>query len=126
MRIQRYVAKDMRSALAQVREALGPDAVHDRRHDVANRSAADVGQPQALVLLAVAHQQVRGVVERAAVDSLVVVPGEQVGLAHDTHEDAVLVGVEPCARPEGHAAETHLDVGFALILLQSPRPNRPA
>jgi flagellar biosynthesis protein FlhF len=27
MRIQRYVAKDMRSALAQVREALGPDAV---------------------------------------------------------------------------------------------------
>src|SRR3954469_16272247 len=27
MRIQRYIAKDMRSALAQVREALGPDAV---------------------------------------------------------------------------------------------------
>jgi flagellar biosynthesis protein FlhF len=27
MRIQRYVAKDMRSALAQVREQLGPDAV---------------------------------------------------------------------------------------------------
>ena len=27
MKIQRYVAKDMRSALAQVREALGPDAV---------------------------------------------------------------------------------------------------
>ena len=27
MRIQRYLAKDMRSALAQVREALGPDAV---------------------------------------------------------------------------------------------------
>jgi flagellar biosynthesis protein FlhF len=27
MRIQRYIAKDMRTALAQVREALGPDAV---------------------------------------------------------------------------------------------------
>ncbi len=27
MKIQRYIAKDMRSALAQVREALGPDAV---------------------------------------------------------------------------------------------------
>jgi len=27
MRIQRYIARDMRSALAQVREALGPDAV---------------------------------------------------------------------------------------------------
>ncbi|HKU89402.1 MAG TPA: flagellar biosynthesis protein FlhF [Steroidobacteraceae bacterium] len=27
MRIQRYIAKDMRSALAQVRETLGPDAV---------------------------------------------------------------------------------------------------
>ncbi|HEV8444843.1 MAG TPA: hypothetical protein VGQ27_15265, partial [Steroidobacteraceae bacterium] len=27
MRIQRYLAKDMRSALAQVREALGADAV---------------------------------------------------------------------------------------------------
>ena len=27
MRIQRYIAKDMRSALAQVREGLGPDAV---------------------------------------------------------------------------------------------------
>src|SRR6476659_2358181 len=27
MRIQRYIAKDMRSALAQVRESLGPDAV---------------------------------------------------------------------------------------------------
>jgi len=27
MKIQRYVAKDMRSALAQVRDALGPDAV---------------------------------------------------------------------------------------------------
>jgi flagellar biosynthesis protein FlhF len=27
MRIQRYIAKDMRKALAQVREALGPDAV---------------------------------------------------------------------------------------------------
>jgi flagellar biosynthesis protein FlhF len=27
MRIQRYIAKDMRNALAQVREALGPDAV---------------------------------------------------------------------------------------------------
>ena len=27
MRIQRYIAKDMRSALAQVREALGPEAV---------------------------------------------------------------------------------------------------
>src|SRR5262245_21678152 len=27
MKIQRYVAKDMRSALTQVREALGPDAV---------------------------------------------------------------------------------------------------
>src|SRR5688572_9711248 len=27
MKIQRYIAKDMRSALAQVREALGADAV---------------------------------------------------------------------------------------------------
>src|SRR5262252_9296408 len=27
MRIQRYIARDMRNALAQVREALGPDAV---------------------------------------------------------------------------------------------------
>jgi flagellar biosynthesis protein FlhF len=27
MKIQRYLAKDMRSALTQVREALGPDAV---------------------------------------------------------------------------------------------------
>src|SRR6185295_16892530 len=27
MRIQRYIAKDMRSALAQVREAMGPEAV---------------------------------------------------------------------------------------------------
>src|SRR5688572_18238099 len=27
MKIQRYIARDMRSALAQVREALGPDAV---------------------------------------------------------------------------------------------------
>ena len=27
MRIQRYIARDMRTALAQVREALGPDAV---------------------------------------------------------------------------------------------------
>lgn len=27
MRIQRYIAKDMRTALAQVREGLGPDAV---------------------------------------------------------------------------------------------------
>src|SRR6186713_1309516 len=27
MRIQRYIAKDMRSALGQVREAMGPEAV---------------------------------------------------------------------------------------------------
>jgi flagellar biosynthesis protein FlhF len=27
MRIQRYIAKDMRSALAQVREAMGPEAI---------------------------------------------------------------------------------------------------
>src|SRR6187399_1130025 len=27
MRIQRYIAKDMRSALSQVREAMGPEAV---------------------------------------------------------------------------------------------------
>ena len=27
MKIQRYIARDMRNALAQVREALGPDAV---------------------------------------------------------------------------------------------------
>ena len=61
MRIQRYIAKDMRSALAQVREAMGPEAVI-----LSSGTIGDQVEVVAAIDMEVARGVRRGTARRAA------------------------------------------------------------
>ena len=96
MRIQRYIAKDMRSALAQVREALGADAVI--------LSSGRVGS-EVEVVAAIDMEVARAVEQSAPGRSHLATRGEEtVAARYESRPDAV----RPDAARQGESRHSEL------------------
>jgi flagellar biosynthesis protein FlhF len=104
MRIQRYIAKDMRSALAQVREGLGPDAVI--------LSSGRVGDEVEVV--AAVDREVTRAVESA--------PPARQAVQHEALRAAYPTTAEPGEATKPRRASSQLSESLAPALAATPPP----
>ena len=107
MRIQRYIAKDMRNALAQVREGLGPDAVI--------LSSARVGDEVEVV--AAVDLEVARAVESA--------PPARPAVHHEALRAAYPTTAEHSEAPKPRRASSQLSESLAPALAATPPPSAP-